>query len=103
MFKPFMLLFPVLAAAGCATPQSRLETGLIEAGLSRGQSACMADRMAGQLSLMQLRRIASLGNFRGESVRSMSASRFLHNVRSLDDPEILSVTTRAALGCAISR
>ncbi len=96
---PFAAL---LALAGCATPETRLRTGLIDAGLSQNQSACMADRMVDKLSLLQLRRIASLKNFGRERVRTMSLDRFFHNIRSLKDPEILAVTTRAALGCAIS-
>jgi hypothetical protein len=93
----------VAGLAGCATPQTRLERGLIAAGLPKRQSACMAQRMDDKLSLFQLRRIGSLANFKDEKLGEMSADRFMHNIRSLKDPEILSVTTRAAIGCAISR
>lgn len=75
----------------------------MNAGLSSGQSACMADRMVDKLSLIQLRRIASLRNFQKERIGDMTADRFLHNIRSLGDTEILSVATRAALSCAILR
>jgi hypothetical protein len=92
----------LIALAGCATPQTRLERGLIKAGLSKNQSACMADRMVDKLSLLQLRRLSSLGNFEDENLREMSVSRFMRNIRALKDPEIVTVTTRAALGCAIS-
>lgn len=92
----------LIALAGCATPQTRLERGLIKAGLSKTQSSCMADRMVDKLSLIQLRRLSSLGNFENEKLRDMSVSRFMRNIRSLKDPEILTVTTRAAIGCAIS-
>jgi hypothetical protein len=96
-----ILIIPTLLA-GCATPTSQLRQGLINAGLSRNQSVCMADRMVDKLSLTQLRRLSSLSNFRDERLREMSVDRFLHNIRSLEDPEIMTVTTRAALGCAIS-
>jgi hypothetical protein len=92
----------LMALAGCATPEAQLRTGLVEAGLSRNQSGCMAQRMVDRLSLLQLRRISSLKNFGTDNARGMSVDRFLHNIRSLQDPEILAVTTRAALGCAIS-
>ncbi len=92
----------LIALAGCATPQTRLERGLIKAGLSKNQSSCMADRMVDKLSVIQLRRLSSLGNFENEKLRDMSVSRFMRNIRSLKDPEILTVTTRAAIGCAIS-
>lgn len=96
------LLLSFGLVAGCATPEARLRTGLIDAGLSRQQSACMAERMVDKLSLVQLRRLSALGNFRDEKIADMTVERFLRNVRALKDPEILSVTTRAALGCAIS-
>jgi hypothetical protein len=97
-------LLPLAAALilpGCATPETRLRTGLIEAGLSKKQSACMAERMVDKLSLGQLLKIRSLGNLRDERVGEVGTKRFLRNVRALQDPEILSVTTRAALGCAL--
>jgi len=100
--RAFPLILLAIGLAGCATPQTQLRTGLMNAGLSRPQSACMAERMTDKLSLLQLRRIASLQNFSTDRVRDMSVSRFMHNIRSLNDPEIVSVTTRAALGCAIS-
>ena len=103
MKRIFTLILPLIALSACATPENRLRTGLMNAGLGANQSACMADRMVDKLSLIQLRRIASLKNFGKERIRDMSIDRFLHNIRSLEDAEILTVTTRAALSCAISR
>ena len=100
--KRALPFFALLALAGCATPQTQLRTGLVSAGLPQKQSACMAQRMVDKLSLLQLRRISSIQNFGKDKVREMSVNRFMHNIRSLQDPEIVSVTTRAALGCAIS-
>jgi hypothetical protein len=99
--KRFILLLPLVLMA-CATPETRLQNGLIDAGLSQKQSSCMAARMVDKLSLLQLRRIASLKNFGSDKLGSMTVDRFLHNIRSLQDSEILAVTSRAALGCAIS-
>ena len=96
-------LSALVMIAGCATPQAQLRRGLIGAGLAQSQSSCMAKRMVDKLSLFQLRRIGSLANFSDEKLQNMSADRFMHNIRALKDPEILAVTTRAALGCAISR
>ena len=103
MNRSLALVLPLLALSACASPETRLRTGLMNAGLGAGQSACMADRMVDKLSLIQLRRIASLKNCQKDRLRDMSVDRFLHNIRSLEDAEILTVTTRAALGCAISR
>jgi len=92
----------LLGVAACASlsPEARLRTGLIEAGLSARQSACMADRMNDKLSLLQLRSLSSLKNLNREKMPTMSTERFLRNVRSLKDPEIVAVTTSAALACA---
>jgi hypothetical protein len=103
MIRRLSLILPILALAACASPETRLRSGLMNAGLGKRQSACMADRMVDRLSLIQLRRIASLRNFQKDRIGDMTVDRFLHNVRSLEDTEILTVTTRAALSCAILR
>ena len=91
-----LLAFALLAA--CASPETRLRTGLENAGLSQPMAACMAERMVDRLSLMQLRRIGDLPYARDER----SVSGFLHRVRALRDTEILTVTSAAAGVCAIS-
>lgn len=100
--KPVVL--PLIAAslllAGCATPEARLRTGLNDAGLSKAVSACMAERMVDRLSLLQLRRIGSLASLKDKNASDLSLSQFLHKVRALKDPEILTVTTSSAALCA---
>jgi hypothetical protein len=103
MNKRLILTILILTLSACATPKTQLRSGLQSAGLSPKTSTCMADRMWDKLSLLQLKRLSSLGNFRDERLRDMSLDRFLYNVRSLEDPEILSVTTRAGLSCALLR
>ena len=90
------LLAATLVLAGCATPEARLRAGLEDAGLSQSMAACMARQMTRQLSITQLRRIGDLPSARDAE----SVDAFLHRVRALRDPEILSVTTAAAAGCA---
>lgn len=99
--KFLAVIIPLLVVAGCATPETQLRSGLVNAGLSQPMAGCMARQMANRLSLIQLRRLGSLGNFKDESIRDMSVERFLRNVRALRDPEVLTITTKAALGCAI--
>jgi hypothetical protein len=94
------LLLTLLLAA-CATPETRLRTGLERAGLSPRISACMADRMVDKLSLVQLRRLQSLGSLGDARARGLSVADFLHKVRALRDPEILSETSKAAGACAL--
>lgn len=91
----------LLALAGCATPETRVRTGLIEAGLSRPVAACMAARMVDRLSLLQLRRIGRLGDLRDSNVRELSVDQFLQRARALGDPEILAVMTTSGAICAV--
>lgn len=95
------IILSLAALSACASPETRVRSALVNAGLPKAQSSCMAQRMVDRLSLMQLRRLGSLGNLKDESIRQMSVDRFMHNIRSLKDPEIVSVTTTSLIVCAI--
>ena len=82
-------------------PEARLRTGLNNAGLSKAMSACMAERMVDRLSLVQLRRLSALGSLKEKRLGDLSFDQFLHKVRALKDPEILTVTTSSAALCAL--
>lgn len=99
---PLAMLGLCVALAGCATPETRLRTGLVQAGLSQPIAACMADRMVDRLSLLQLRRLGSLASLKDKRANYLSLSQFLHKVRALRDPEILTVTTSSAALCTFS-
>ena len=99
-FAVLPLLALSLALAGCATPETRLRTGLQNAGLSKAMSACMAERMVDRLSLLQLRRLSALGSLKDRRLADLSLDQFLHKVRALKDAEILAVTTSSAAVCA---
>lgn len=95
---------PVLAIAllsACATPETRVRTALIDAGLSKPIAACMADRMVDRLSLIQLNRLSGLKKLRGQDMRKVTVDEFLKRTRSLQDPEILGVVTSSGLICAV--
>ena len=89
-------LLGAMLLAGCASPETRLRTGLVDAGLPDPLAACMAERMVDRLSITQLRRIGDLPRAR----RSGDLDEFLHRVRALGDSEILAVTGTAAARCA---
>lgn len=100
-----LFLLPMIAAlalSACTTPETRLRTGLVNAGLSQAIAGCMADRMVDRLSLVQLRRLGSLGSLKDKRMSDLSFNQFLHKVRALKDPEILTVTTSSAAVCAFS-
>jgi hypothetical protein len=87
--------------SGCATPEARLRTGLIDAGLSRPMASCMAQRMADRLSLLQMKRLGGLAKLRDQRLGEVSLERFIYDVRALKDPEILAVATTSAGICAL--
>lgn len=93
--------FAAAALAGCATPEQRVRSGLIEAGLSRPIATCMAQRMVERLSLLQLRRIGRLGDLKDANLREMSVDEFLRRARAIRDPEIVAVMTTSAGICAL--
>lgn len=95
---------PVMALAllsACATPETRVRTALLDAGLSKPIAACMADRMVDRLSLIQLNRLSGLKKLRGQDMRKVTVDEFLKRTRSLQDPEILGVVTSSGLICAV--
>jgi hypothetical protein len=94
--RALALLGATLALAACATPETRLRTGLVNAGLPAPLAGCMAGRMVDRLSLIQLRRLSDLPAARD----SGSIDQYLHRVRALRDPEIWTVTSSSAALCA---
>ena len=101
--RALMTLPAALILSSCATvsPESRVRAGLIDAGLSPRMAGCMAERMVDRLSLIQLRRLQSLASLRKSHMEDMTVDRFLYKVRALEDPEIFTVTSKAAIICAI--
>ncbi len=86
-----------LLLAGCTTPQAPVRAGLMNAGVDERTATCMADRMVHRLSLLQLRRMAGLG----KASRSRDLDQLLYRLRSLDDPEIVTVTASSAALCKL--
>lgn len=100
--KPIALVsLAALALSACATPETRIRTALMDAGLSQPIAACMADRMVDRLSLVQLNRLGGLKKLRSQDMRKVSVDEFLRRTRALQDPEILQVATSSAVVCAI--
>lgn len=90
-----------LTLSACATPETRVRTALIDAGLSKPVASCMAGRMVDRLSLIQLNRLSGLKKLRGQDMRKVTVDELLKRTRSLQDPEILGVVSSSGLICAI--
>ena len=98
----FSIALPLLALSACATPESRVRTALLDAGLSKPIATCMAQRMVDRLSLAQLQRLSRLSGLGSTRISDLTVGEFLRKTRELGDPEILAVVTTAGLGCAIA-
>ena len=92
----------LLALSACATPETRVRTALMDAGLSQPMAACMADRMVDRLSLIQLNKLNGLKKLRGQDMRKVTVEEFLRRTRALQDTEILGVTTSSGLICVVN-
>jgi len=86
-----------LALGACSTGklgEARVRSALVDAGLDKGNAACMAERMTDRLSLVQLNKLRQL---KGEK---QSLSDYVNSVRRVGDAEALSVTASSAALCA---
>jgi type IV pilus biogenesis protein CpaD/CtpE len=101
MKRAALVALIALALSACATPETRVRTALMNAGLSQPIAACMADRMVDRLSLAQLNKLSGLKKLRGQDMRKITVEDFLKRTRSLQDPEILGVVSSSGLICAI--
>jgi hypothetical protein len=93
---------PLLALSACATPESRVRSALLDAGLPRPVASCMAQRMVDRLSLGQLQKLGRLSGLGDQQIGQLTVREFLRRTAALGDPEILEVVTTAGLGCAIA-
>jgi hypothetical protein len=95
-----ILLAAALILPGCAaTYENRIESKLVDAGLSRSVAACMAERLVDRLSPAQLQ---SLGRLAGSKVGQMRVEDFLRRLRTTVDPEVFAVVTRVGVGCTLA-
>ena len=93
---------PIVALAGCATPETRVRTALVDAGISRPVANCMAQRMVDRLSLAQLQKLSRLSGMSRTQIGQLTIGELLRRAKALGDPEIVAVVTTAGLGCAIA-
>ena len=100
--RALIALLAASALSACATPEARLRTGLMDAGLSQPMASCMAQRMTDRLSVTQLRRLSALAKTGDLDPRRTSYDRLIQHIRALGDPEILQVTGAAAIGCSLA-
>lgn len=102
MRKLVLILSFSLPLAACATPETRIRTALVNAGLPKPMSGCMADRMVDRLSLLQLNKLRGLQKLKDNELRKTTFEQFVKRTKSLQDPEIMSVVTSSGVICAVN-
>ena len=100
------LILPFVAAAfalaGCsAIYENRVESKLVDAGLSPPVAACMAERMVDRLSRRQLHDIGRLAGA-GRRTGGMNLRQFLRQYRAALDPRVYRVLAGTAVRCAFT-
>lgn len=104
MVRTALLVVPAAAVTmlgACASPQQRVETGLIQSGIRPAVARCMADEMTKRLSVGQLQKLARARALPGEPTTNLSARALIERARRVGDPEVVAVTTGAAALCAL--
>ena len=80
----------------------RIESVLVDKGISQPVAACMGSRMAERLSLNQLRKLENLQAREGESTVPLTMAEFLERLRRVDDPEAIEVVGTSAAICSFT-
>jgi len=101
--KRAAILLALSLLAGCmASPEQRVRVALVNAGVPDGVAHCMAKRMVAKLSIDQLKELKQLEKLvKTDPDKKLTAHRLLRQAEAIDDPEVVKVTTRAAIGCYI--
>ena len=100
-------MFLLIGAAATLIPacravvENRVETALVDAGLSAGMAGCMAPRWANRLSVEQIRGIQRFANNVRAEGGQLTAGRLIDHARSWNDPQALGVVVTSAARCAL--
>ena len=92
----------VLLGSGCVSQiaEGRVESALVEGGLSQANAECMAERMVDRLTIEQLLKLERVKARPGEREKPASIGQYLERVRRVGDAEVIAVTATSAGLCA---
>ena len=90
--------------ASCASPSTRIATGLGGYGLIEGSARCMGDRLQSRLSLGQLRQLGRAAQALSQSQAGrLTASDLIRAGAQVNDVKIPLEVTKAAASCGALR
>ncbi|MEH3107073.1 MAG: hypothetical protein PGN09_07210 [Sphingomonas fennica] len=101
---PTIAIVAATAIGACATPSTRIATGLERYGLDAGRARCVGDQLQGDLSLGQLAQLGSAAAAyrKGDSDPTrLTGADLLRVAGEIRDPEIPVAVGKAAVGCGV--
>lgn len=92
----------ILFLPGCVeqVAESRVNSALIDAGVSNSNARCMAERMVDRLTISQLRKLEQVKAQKGEAEKPVTLREYIERVRRVGDSEVVAVTASSAALCA---
>jgi hypothetical protein len=100
--RAIFCLCVAIAAAGCASPSSRIADELTRYGLDAQRAGCVGERLERDLTIAQLRELAAAARAYGRddpNPRRLTGADLARVAGELRDPEVPLAVGRAALGC----
>lgn len=90
--------------AGCATvsPEAQVRDKLVAAGVKPHMADCMADKLVRKLDVSELKELGRVAKLPRENPGALSFDELTYRLQAVNNPHIVSVVTRAGLGCAIA-
>ncbi|WP_448582812.1 hypothetical protein [Thermaurantiacus sp.] len=86
--------------SGCAvSKEARIRAALTDAGVPEPMAACMAERMADDLTNEQLRMLAQAASVARRPARELTLDQALKALRTVGDPATIGVLALATTGC----
>ncbi len=98
------IVLGALALTACATPATRISTGLQRYGLDTQRADCVGGRLQADLSLGQLQQLgrAAAAYRTGDSdPQALTASDLFRVAGEVKDPAIALAVGKAAAGCGV--
>lgn len=104
MERLILSLMLVGTVAGCSfvSPEAKVRSRLIAAGVKPPMADCMAGKLVRKLDTGELKQLARVAKLPKQHHGGMSFDNLADRLRALNDPHIVSVVTRVGLGCAIA-
>jgi hypothetical protein len=91
----------LLTVAGCASPESRVRSSLLNFGLPYSAADCLAENVAPRLSSGQIKDLSRLSGLSERRIGDMRVGDFTEMLARSGNLEMVEIFARAGLGCAI--